>query len=77
MTAGLMWQPLMSPNALANTMMVSPCASAIPGICPPPSTVPAPAPTKIKAKVPMNSAASGFVNPFIAPVLHFGSRPGG
>ena len=28
MTAGLMWQPLMSPNALANTMMVSPCASA-------------------------------------------------
>jgi hypothetical protein len=60
------WQPLMSPNALANTMIVSPCASAIAGKWSPPSAVTAPAPKKIKAKVPMNSAANAFANPFIS-----------
>lgn len=59
----------MSPNALANTMIVSPCASAIAVICALPSAVTAPAPMKIKAKVPMNSAANAFVNLFISLVL--------
>lgn len=60
-----MWQLLMSPNATANTMMVSPWANATAGSWLAPSAVaapaPAPAPIKISEKVPMNSAVKARV----------------
>src|SRR5712675_1725196 len=62
-TAGLMWQPLMSPNAAMNTMTVKPCANATAGSWLAPSAVAAPAPIKISENVPMNSAVKARVGP--------------
>jgi hypothetical protein len=60
-----MWQPLISPNAQAKIMMIRACAKTAAGMSSQLSTVATP--IKIKAKVPMNSADGGLVNPFITP----------
>src|SRR5579883_2517855 len=63
-TAGLKWPPDTAPRAETMTPMARPWARAIPRRPTPPrvawSTTIAPAPAKMRVKVPMTSASSGF-----------------